>query len=217
MSFDIARTSTLQAVATLDQGLLVDDLQQRVEAAVRQAEALPEVVAAFEARRAAQDRLAQFRKAERALSSFAKETGERLAAVREASLDALIACASSGDKLDFKAGSELAGLDSRARQASRAIERLVERLLPEAQRIHLREESHAYLAQARGLEQVAQERAEKVLEQLREAVNDEVVLPVDMSKGVCGALLAQAAELRQRALQLSESADSLEKTLRRSL
>ena len=46
MSFDIARTPTLQAVATLDQDLLVEDLQQRVDAAARQAGESPEVLAA---------------------------------------------------------------------------------------------------------------------------------------------------------------------------
>ena len=213
MSFDLARTPTLQAVATLDQDLLVEDLQQRVEAASRQADELPEVVEAIEARRGAEQRLLELRKAERALSLFARETGEKLGAAREASLDVLIAAASGGEKLDFKNLSELGALENRGRQASRAIERLVERLLPEAQWQHLRTESHGLLAKARALETLAQERAERLLEQLREAVNEEMVLPVDMSKGVSGALLAQASELRQRAVQVAESADSLEKRM----
>jgi hypothetical protein len=215
MSFDIAQTPTLQAVATLDQNLLVEDLQQRVEAAVRQAEELPEVMAAAEAQRQAEERLTQLRKAERALNHYAKETGQKLTALRDASLDALIQSANSGEKLDFKPVSELATLESRNRQASRAIERLVEGLIPEAQLMRLRGESHAYVARARALEHIAQERAEKLLEQLRDAVSEEVVLPVDMSKGVSGALLAQASELRHRALQLSGNADAIEKTVRR--
>ena len=38
MSFEIARTPTLQAVATGDEHRLVEELQQRVEVAARQAE-----------------------------------------------------------------------------------------------------------------------------------------------------------------------------------
>lgn len=113
--------------------------------------------------------------------------------------------------------SELAALEGRHRQASRAIERLVERLIPGAQLLRLRGESHAHAARARALEQVAQERAEKLLGQLRDAVSEEVVLPVDMSKGVSGALLAQAAELKHRALQFSENADAMEKKMRGQL
>ena len=61
---------------------------------------------------------------------------------------------------------------------------------------------------------MAQERAEKLLEQLRDAVSEEVVLPVDLSKGVAGALLGQAAEFKRRAVQLSENADAIERTIR---
>ena len=215
MSFDIARTPTLQAVATGDEQQLVEDLQQRVEAAVRKVEEIPAVVEADEAHRQAEQHVVRLQKAERALNRFAKETGEKLAAAREAALDAVIQSAANGDKLDFKALSELAGLESRGRQATRAIERLVERLLPLAQWARLREESHAALTRARALESIAQERAERVLDQLREAVGEEMILPVDLSKGVSGALLAQAAELKNRAVQLSNNADSIEKSLGR--
>ena len=76
---------------------------------------------------------------------------------------------------------------------------------------HLREESHAAMVRAKALERVAGERAEKLLGKLRDAVSEEVVLPVDMSKGVSGSLVAQAAEYRRRAVAISENADRLEK------
>jgi hypothetical protein len=215
MSFDIARTPTLHAVANGDEQQLVEDLQERAEAATRQAEETPAVMEAVEAQRHAEQHLASLQKAERALNRFAKETGERLTAIKETALDALIHSAAHADKLDFKALNPLAALENQSRQASRAIERLVERLLPMAQWAQLREESHAALARARSLEDLAQERAERVLDQLREAVGQEMVLPVDLSKGVSGVLLARAAELKQRALQLSQNADSIEKSLGR--
>lgn len=215
MSFDIARTPTVHAVATGDEQQLVEDLQARVEAAAGLAEDAPAVVEATAAQRNAEQHLANLRKAERALNQFAKETGEKLAAMREAALDAVIQSAANGDKLDFKGLSDLATLENRSRQASRAIERLVERRLPLALWAALREESHAALTRARALEDIAQERAERVLDQLREAVGEEMVLPVDLSKGVSGALLAQAAELQRRAVRLSANADSIEKTLGR--
>jgi len=215
MSFDIARTPTLHAVATGDEQRLVEDLQERVEAAVRLAEQAPAVEKASAAEQQAARYLANLQRAERALNQFAKETGEKLAALREAALDSVIQSAANGDKLDFKGISELATLENRSRQATRAIERLVERLLPLALWARLREESHAAITRARALEDIAQERAERVLDQLREAVGEEVVLPVDLSKGVSGALLAQAAGLKSRALQLSANADSIEKSLGR--
>jgi len=219
MSFDIAQTPTLQAVATLDQHRLVEDLQRRVEEAVRLAEEQPEVIAAVEAQRQTEHALGRLQKAERALSQYTNETGQKLTVLRDSALDAIIQSAASQstanvDKLDFKTLSELATLENRSRQASRAIERLVERLIPFAQLVRLREESHAAMTRARALEQIAQERAEKLLGQLRDAVSEEVVLPVDMSKGVSGALLAQASELKRRAIQLSENADTIEKTVR---
>ena len=215
MSFDIVQTPTLHAVATGDEQQLVEDLQERVEAAARAAEEAPAVVEAVAAQGNAEQNLARLKKAERALNQFAKETGEKLGALRETALDAVIQSAASGDKLDFKGLSELATLENRSRQATRAIERLVERLLPMALWARLREESHAASTRARALEEIAQERAERVLDQMREAVGEEMVLPVDLSKGVSGALLARAAELKSRAVQLSANADAIEKELGR--
>jgi hypothetical protein len=215
MSFDLARTPTLQAVADEDERQLAQDLQQRVDAALQQAGEAPEVIEATQAQQKAEAHLSRLKHAERALNHYARETGDRLASLRETALDAIIQSAANGDKPDFKALGELATLENRNRQASRAIERLVERLIPLAQIVRLREESHAALTRARALESIAQERAEKVLSQLRDAVSEEMVLPVDMSKGVSGALLAQAAEFKHRAVQLSENADQIEKSYRR--
>jgi hypothetical protein len=67
------------------------------------------------------------------------------------------------------------------------------------------------MTKARALERIAQERAERVLSQLREAATDEVVLPVDLSKGVAGVLLAQARDLKSLSVKLSENADRLER------
>ena len=47
---------------------------------------------------------------------------------------------------------------------------------------------------------------------LLQLVTDEMVLPVDLSKGVVGALLAQADGLKRRAVQISESADEFERS-----
>jgi len=176
---------------------------------------MPAVVEAAEAQRRAEQHFLSLQRAERVLNQFAKMAGEKLIALREAALDSVIESATGGDKLDFKGLSELAALESRSRQATRAIEKLVERLLPLALWTRLREESHAAIALARALEGVAQERAERVLDQLRDAVGEEMILPVDLSKGVAGALLARAEELKQRGVQLSSNADSLEKSLGR--
>jgi hypothetical protein len=64
---------------------------------------------------------------------------------------------------------------------------------------------------------MAQERAERVLDQLRDAVGEEMILPVDLSKGVAGVLLTRAEDLKQRGVQLSSNADSIEKTFEKTL
>jgi len=214
MSIDLVQTPTIQAVATADEPSLLADLEQRVEAAVRQAASQPEVMAAEQRERAAGERVAQLTRAERALNGHAHEIVQRTNKVREEALDVLIATAGASEKLDFKPLAQLVALEHRGRYLSRALERLVEVRLPLERVMHLREESHAAMVWAKALEQVARERAEKLLDQLRDAVSEEVVLPVDMSKGVSGALLAQAAEHRRRAVAIAENADRLEKTFR---
>jgi hypothetical protein len=169
------------------------------------------VIAAAANERKAAQRLAELARAERSLNAHAKLVTERTSAVRESALDSLIGSAGATGKLDFKPLNELLILEHRARYISRALERLVETQIPLAQVARLREESHDAMVRAKALDQVAHERAEKLLGQLRDAVSEEVVLPVDMSKGVSGALLAQAAEHRRRALAISENADRLEK------
>jgi hypothetical protein len=190
---------------------LAEDLQQRVDAGLQQADEQPEVIAAAEAQGVAEAHLAKLQRAERALSQFAKDMSDKISVFREAALDGVIESAASGGKPDFKALNELAAIEIRSRHASRAIERLVEQRIPAAQIARLREESHAALAKSRAIERIAQDRAEKLLGQLRDAVSEEVVLPVDLSKGVSGALLAYAARYKSHAIQISENADQLER------
>ena len=211
MSFHVAETPTLEAVATEDEQLLAQDLQARVEESASQAEALPEVAEAAEAQRAAQDRLDRLRIAERTLNQQAKESREQVASVSQGAMEALVASAANGAKLEFKKLNEMAAAESQVRAVTRAIERLTEHLIPLAHIASLREEAHALVVRARALEGLAQERAEKVLGRLREAVSDEVVLLVDMSKGVAGALLTRAAVFKRCAVQVSESADRMER------
>jgi hypothetical protein len=114
-------------------------------------------------------------------------------------------------KLEFKKLSEQVTVENQIRAMTRAIEKLTEHRLPLALIAGLREEAHALQSRARAMERIAQERAEKVLGQLRDAVTEEVVLPVDMSKGVVGALLSRAAAYKRSAVQVSESADRIER------
>jgi uncharacterized membrane-anchored protein YjiN (DUF445 family) len=211
MGFDIVSTPTLHAVATEDERRLADDLQKRVDEAVSQAEAHPEVVEAADAQRVAGERLAGFQKAERILNQFARQSREQMAALSQSALEAIVESAASGGKPDFGKLKDLVAVENQSRYANRAIERVVEHLIPLAQVTSLREESQALVAKARALERIAQERAEKVLGRLRDAVTEEVVLPVDMSKGVAGALLAHAGGLKRYARQLSGDADQIER------
>lgn len=212
MSFDIARTPTLQAVAGTDEQQLIEDLQQRVDAAVVLADAQESVVAAMQARDQSGQDLQKLRNAERALHSYARQLAEKTAATRETALDSFIESMAESAKPETKPLTELALLETRGRHVSQAIERLVEQRIPLAQIRALREESHALMTKVKALENIAHDRAEKLLENLRDAVSEEVVLPVDLSKGVVGALLHQADEFKQRALQLATNADELERT-----
>lgn len=211
MNFDLARTPKLEAVTTQDEQALAQDLQKRVEKAVAAAQAREDVAEACAAHRTLEERLAQLRKAERALTACAKQSREQMAAAERAAMDAIIESAAAEKKLDFRKLDSLAAMENQNRVTSRAIEHMVERMIPLAHIASLRAESHALIMRARAIEQIAQERAEKVLGVLRDAVSEEMVLPVDMSKGVAGALVAHASALRRCAMQLSESADEMER------
>src|SRR6185369_2427392 len=214
MSFYLAETPTLEAVATEDERALAQDLDARVTEAVQLAESQAAVMEAADSQQQTQDRLERLRNAERALNRHAKESRERIAETSEKALENLVEAAASGKKLEFKKLDEVAAGEAQIRMLGQAIERLAEHLIPRAQIASLREEAHALEARARALERIAQERAEKVLEQLRGAVSAEMVLPVDMSKGVAGALLARAAGLKRLAVQISENADRIESSYR---
>ncbi len=211
MSFELSQTPTLEAVATDDEQTLAQDMQARVAEAAAQAEAHPDVASAMAGSRAAAAELARLRTAERALHQIAKEAREKLEQAGQSALDALVEMAASGAKPDWKMADEAATIEDQIRYAGRAIERLAEHTIPLAHISSLREEAHSLAAQSRAFEAIAQERAEKVLGQIRAAVSDEMVLPVDMSKGVAGALLTRAKELKGRAVQLSTEADGLER------
>lgn len=218
MSFDIARTPTLEAVANADGQALAQDLQKRVAEALSAAEKQAEVVAATESQRACADRLERLRTSQGVLNQYAKDALEQLAKGSQAAIDTIIESAAvlekpgKPGKLDFQKLGELATSENHSRYASRALEQIAEHLIPLAQIANLRGESHAMLAKARAIERIAQERAEKVLLRLRDAVTEEMVLPVDLSKGVVGALLSQADGLKRRAIQISESADEFERS-----
>jgi hypothetical protein len=211
-SFDLQKTSTLQAVATGDQQELAGDLQKRLEEAVEQAAAQPEVVQAAAEYQQAETALRSLQSAARALNWHVKELREQIAAATVKTLDRLIESASSGAKPDYTRAGDLAGLEHRERLSAKAIERLVEHLTPLALVARLRAEAHAHEARARALEEAAHQRAARVLSQLRDAVSDEVVLPVDLSKGVAGALMKNAAELRRLAREAAENAARIENT-----
>ncbi len=209
--FQITETPTLHFVATDDEQQLSQDLQTRLDESLRQADEQPEVIAAVEATRIAGDRLQQMKKAERALHQCARESNREMAAVADKTLGGIIESAAEGKPAFTKVG-DLMAIEAQIRYTGRALERLVEHLIPLAQIAHLRKDSHELLTRAKAIEKIAQERAERVLGQLREAVSEEMVLPVDMSKGVAGALLAHAGGLKKLAVQQAENADRIEKS-----
>jgi hypothetical protein len=212
--FHITETPTLHFVATEDEQRLSQDLQARLEESLRQAEERPEVVAAAAIHHAAEDRLEQLKKAERGLHQYARQSSAEMAGIAQIALDKIIVSAAAGEP-DFANLGEWSEIEMRNRHTGHALERLVEHLIPLAQLAQLRADSHELETRARAVESIAQERAERVLGQLREAVSEEIVLPVDMSKGVAGALLAHAGALKKLAVQQSENADRIEKSYTR--
>jgi len=209
-NFDIAQTKTLEAVTTTDEQARSADLQKRVADALGEAEKDRQVIEAAEASAAAADRLAKLRAAQRTLNEYARAMRDRFAKSSAAVVDAVIESAAAG-KPEFGKLSEVVAIETRNRYASRALEQIAETLIPAAQIASLRAESHAMEARARAVRGIAQERAERVLEQMRGAVTEEIALPVDLSKGVAGALLEHAEGLKRRAVQISEQADEMER------
>jgi len=211
--FDLSKTPTLQAVATHDEQVLAEDLQNRLDEALALAVAQPHVVKAEEEYQTAESSLRALQQATRSLNAQVKELREQMAAASGKALDKLIeSMALSGGKPDYARLGDLAGIEQRTHLANKAIERLVEHLTPLALIARLRAEAHAHMVRARAIEAAAQQRAERVLTQLRDAVSDEIVLPVDLSKGVAGALMNHAAELKRLAREAAENAERIEKT-----
>src|SRR5690349_10151947 len=99
MSFYLAETPTLEAVATEDERALAQDLQARVAEAVQQAESQTLVREAAGAQQQAQDRLDQLRTAERALIGHAKAAREKIVELSERALENLVEAAASGKRL----------------------------------------------------------------------------------------------------------------------
>src|ERR1051325_6764258 len=139
MSFYLAETPTLEAVATEDQQLLAQDLRVRVEEGLRQAEAQPQVADAAGAEERSRNRLERLRAAERTLSRHAKESREKMAELGEKALEILVEAAASGKKLEFKKLDDIAAGEAQIRTLGQAIERLTEQLIPQAQIASLRE------------------------------------------------------------------------------
>lgn len=209
--FHITETPTLHFVATEDEQQLTQDLEARLGESLRQVEEEPEVISAADGNRIAVRRLHDLRKAERALHQYARESAIEMAAASENALGRIIDSAVEGAP-GFNGMEPLAEIEMRSRYTARAIERLVEHLLPVSEIAQLRAESYELMTRARAVEKIAQDRAEKLLGRLKDAVSDEIVLPVDMSKGVAGTLLAHASGLKKLAIQLAENADRLEKS-----
>jgi hypothetical protein len=209
--FQITETPTLHFVSTEDEHRLSHDLQARLDESLALAEQQPEVTAAAEVHQAAERHLDSLKRAERGLHQYACEAGPELTRATMQTLDGIIYTSASGP-LEFTGLSELSAMEARNRYTGQALERLVEHLIPLAQIAQLRADSHELVTRARAIEKIAQERAERVLGQLRDAVSEEIVLPVDMSKGVAGALLAHAAGLKKLAVQQAENADRIEKS-----
>lgn len=209
--FHITETPTLHFVSTEDEQRLSRDLQSRLDESLKQAEEQPDVRSAAGAHKIAATRLDQLKKSERALHQFARQCGVEMAGIAQKALDKIIDSASTGTP-DFGELGELTSIEARNRHTGRALERLVEHLIPLAHIVELRADSHELLTKARAVETIAQERAEKLMGQLRDAVSEEIVLPVDMSKGVAGALLAHASGLKKLAVQQAENADRIERS-----
>jgi hypothetical protein len=113
MSFYLAETPTLEAVATEDERALAQDLEARVAEAVEQAESQASVCEAAAAQTQAQDRLERLRTAERTLNRHAKEARERIAESSEKALESLVDAAASGKKPEFKKLDEVAAGEAR--------------------------------------------------------------------------------------------------------
>jgi hypothetical protein len=211
-SFDITATPTLQAVTTADEQLLVSDLQSRVDEAITQAEQHPEVAEALAAQLEAETELKRLQTASHSLNAQARELRAQVAQATGKAISKLIGAASAAARPDYAPVTQLLTIEHRERVTGRAIERVVEHLSPLALIGRLRADAHAYLTRAKAIEAAAQQRAERILGQLREAVSDEVVLPVDFSKGVAGALLTHASELRRLAGEASKNAHEIERS-----
>jgi len=208
---NLNETPIVRAVGSDDPDAVVRALRQKVDEVVAEIESRSDVAEAIEELRRADERLQRLKNAERSLNERGRELSDRLAAVAERLLESFVESAADGVEPAPQQLAEMADLERAHRLTTRAIQRAVEHLIPKAEIALLRADANMRITKADALKETAERRARKMVELLRGAVAEEVVVPVDTSKSVSGELVQRANELEAQAMASLSRADGLEK------
>jgi hypothetical protein len=171
------------------------ELVAKVQEIVEQAQESAEVSEARRANGVAEMEVNRLRGAHRELLGRSKKLREDSQSVAGRLESALI----DGGELTATQLDNLVRLEADQRATMRAVERIVERLTPAAEMAHLEAAAALFLAQARELRRVADERIRHTARLMADAAQHEGEIVFDPRKTVSGLLTLHAEELERRA------------------
>lgn len=187
--------------------------QKQLAQILNRVEAMPEVVAASEAREAASLRTKEFRKSQTSLSGRLRDVSANILSTSAAAEDAFIDGQEPNDGIDA-----VQRLETTHRIMTRSNRRLLERLIPQAEIAELRVAAELFLARARALRQESLNRIEKTAKLIADAADFEGAIVFDPSQTISGALISEAerceAEADRHRQWASERQQQYEKVLR---
>jgi hypothetical protein len=187
-------------------------MQAQLRDILERVDAVETVSAATAQLERARDRAAVLKQAQVRLMRQMQELGRDLATVGRAAEDAVISGETQPDL------ATLAQRETEHRLISRAHQRLVERLLPEADIDELLANASQLAARAKAIREEAEARIAKTAQLMAEAAEFEGHIAFDPANTLSGALLAHAVELETQTDNhrrwASERADKHEQRLR---
>lgn len=167
----------------------------------------PAVSAAHEKLESAKAELAHLRLAHTRLTQETQKLSREISTVTTAIEMKIVAGTSAGNFMD-----ELGRKEAEHRLSTRAYQRLVERLLPQAEIDELRKSTEHLLAKARSARQEAAARIERTAKLMAEAAEFEGNITFDAANTLSGVLFEHAAQLETQADNLRRrAAERIEK------
>lgn len=201
---DLRQTPTLQ----LSGPGAAEAITEKLKVELSRVEQDERVIAARAALKEAETVVDRTQRAMRVINERAGELSKFLGNVAVTYVDSLIQSAANGGKRpDSKISTRLIDAENEHRLSVRAIGRIAEHLIPQAEIAKLRAEAALEQVRAFVMDRLANERGQRLIAAMGPAVAEEVSVQVDTKGGVAGMLLDLASAARKNAYTRDKLAD----------